>query len=204
MTRLLHLGDLEIALPLGAALGAWLMAAGAWRIALRWGGCFGAALLLVDASKVAHLGWGTDFSSIAFQAVSGHATVVAALYPFAAVVLLARRGPGAVRWTLTAGLLAAAAFAILLVASGEHSAAEAASGWLLGAAVSLAGITGMVAAVDVQRARVAPAQWWPLPVFVLAAWLMQSAHVGYWMIRLALALSGNSRPHAWDDWGACT
>jgi hypothetical protein len=30
---------------------------------------------------------------------------------------------------------------------------------------------------------------------------MESAHVGYWMIRMALALSGSERPHAWDDWG---
>lgn len=200
MTRVLHLGDLALALPLGAALAAWLLAAGAWRSALCWGGCFGAAVLLVGGTKVAHLGWGTDFAPFAFQAISGHATVVAALYPFAAWALLQGRGHAAPRLALAAALLLAAAYAGLLVASGEHSAAEAASGWLLGSAASLAGTAG---SGDLQRARMGQAMWWPLPAFMLAAWLMQSAHVGYWMIRLALALSGNSRPHAWGDWDAC-
>lgn len=200
LTRMLHLGDLELALPLGAALGAWLLAAGAWRTALCWGSSCGAALLLVGASKVAHLGWGTDFAPFAFQAISGHATVAAALYPFAAWVVLAHRGPTAARMGLAGGLLLAAMVAALLVAAGEHSAAEAASGALLGAAASLAGAAG---SADLARARLAPAALWTLPVFVLAAWLMQSAHIGYWMIRLALALSGNRHPYAWDDRDAC-
>lgn len=201
MTGVLQLGDLALALPLGAALAAGLLAAGAWRTALCWSGCFGAAVLLVGASKVAHLGWGTDFAPFAFQAISGHATVVAALYPFAAWALLDRQGRATARLALAGALLLAAAFAGLLVVSGEHSAAEAASGWLLGAAASLAGVAG---ARDLRRAQLAPAAWWSLAVFVLAAWLMQSAHVGYWMIRLALALSGNRRPYAWDERDACS
>lgn len=200
MTRLLHLGDLELALPLGTALGAWLLAAGAGRTALRWAGCFSAALLLVGASKVAHLGWCTDLAPLAFQAISGHATVAAALYPFAAWIVLARRGRATARIGLAGGLLLAAAVALLLVTSGEHSAAEAASGFLLGTAASLAGVT---ASVEPQRARLATAALWTLPVLLLAAWLMQSAHIGYWMIRLALTLSGSSHPCAWDDWQAC-
>lgn len=38
-------------------------------------------------------------------------------------------------------------------------------------------------------------------VFVASATLMQSAHVGYWMIKVALALSGNARPFPWDSGG---
>jgi hypothetical protein len=34
-----------------------------------------------------------------------------------------------------------------------------------------------------------------------AAWAMQQAHVGYWMIKLALALSGNETPFRWDRCG---
>jgi len=195
MLRVLHLGDLEVALPLGTALCAWLLAAGAWRTALRWGACFGAAVVLVGGSKIAHLGWGTDVGLLEFKAISGHATMVAALYPFAAWVVLASQGQAAARVGLALGLLLGAAVAALLVATGEHTGAEAASGWLLGASASLLGAAWPG---ELARARLLPAIWWSLPVFAIAAWLMEFAHVGYWMIRLALALSGNSHPYPWD------
>ncbi|WP_312514065.1 hypothetical protein [Massilia sp.] len=195
MMRMIHLGDLEVALPLAAALGAWLVAAGAWRTALRWGLCFGAAVVLVGGSKIAFLGWGTGLAALEFKALSGHATVVTALYPMLAWVLLYRQGPAASRVGLATGLGLGAVVAALLVVEGEHTGAEALGGWLLGAAVSLAGIA---LSRELRTARLLPGLWRSLPVFVVGAWLMESAHVGYWMVRVALALSGNSRPHAWD------
>lgn len=198
MMRLVHLGGLEVALPLAAALAAWLLAAGAWRTALRWGLCFVAAVLLVGGSKIAFLGWGTGFSALAFKALSGHATVVSALYPMLAWVLLCRQESVAQRIGLAAGLALGAAVAVLLVIGGEHTGTESAGGWLLGAGVSLAGV---VWSSDLRTARLLPGLWWSLPVFAVGAWLMESAHVGYWMVRLALALSGNSHPHAWDACG---
>lgn len=198
MLRVLHLGDLEVALPLGTALGAWLLAAGAWRTALRWGACFGAAVVLVGGSKIAHLGWGTEVGPVAFKAISGHATLVSALYPFAAWVVLVGQGRPAARVGLALGLLLGLLVAALLVASGEHTVAEASSGWLLGAAASLLGLAW---SDDLERARLLPAIWWSLPVFAIGAWLMEFAHVGYWMILVALALSGNSHPYPWDACG---
>ena len=38
-------------------------------------------------------------------------------------------------------------------------------------------------------------------IFFTSAWLMQSTHVGYWMIKVALALSGNTHPFEWDRCG---
>lgn len=198
MMRMLHFGDLDVALPLAAALAAWLFAAGAWRTALRWSLCFSAAVVLVGGSKIAFLGWGTGLAGLEFKAVSGHATVVAALYPVAAWVLLHQQGLIAARIGFGVALALAAMIAVLLVAGGEHSAAEAASGWLLGTGVSLAGIAW---SHDLRAARLLPGLWWSLPVFVIGAWLMESAHVGYWMVKLALALSGNSHPHSWDACG---
>lgn len=195
MMRMIHLGDLEVALPLAAALGTWLLAAGAWRTALRWGLCFGAAVVLVGGSKIAFLGWGAGLAALEFKALSGHATVVTALYPMLAWVLLYRQGHAASRVGLAAGLGLGAVVAALLVVEGEHTGAEALGGWLLGAAVSL---TGIALSRELRTARLLPGLWWSLPVFVVGAWLMESAHVGYWMVRVALALSGNSRPHAWD------
>lgn len=198
MMRLVHLGDLDVALPLAAALTAWLLAAGAWRTALRWGLCFAGAVLLVGGSKIAFLGWGTGFSALAFKALSGHATMASALYPMLGWVLLCRQGSVAQRIGLAAGLALGAAVAVLLVIEGEHTGTESAGGWLLGAGVSLAGVA---CSSDLRTARLLPGLWWSLPVFAVGAWLMESAHVGYWMVRLALALSGNSHPHAWDACG---
>lgn len=195
MLHVLHLGDLEVALPLGTALAAWLPAAGAWRTALRWGACFGAAVMLVGGSKIAHLGWDTNVGSLAFKAISGHATLVSALYPFAAWIALVGQGRAAARVGLALGLLLGLLVAGLLVASGEHTVAEASSGWLLGAAASLLGVAW---SGDLELARLLPAIWWSLPVFATGAWLMEFAPVGYWMIRIALALSGNSHPYPWD------
>jgi len=198
MLRVLHLGDLEVALPLGTALCAWLLAAGAWRTALRWGACFGAAVVLVGGSKIAHLGWGTDVGPLEFKALSGHAALVSALYPFAAWVVLLGQGRHAARVGLALGLLLGLLVAALLVANGEHTLAEASGGWLLGAAASLSGVAW---SGDLARARLLPAIWWALPVFAIGAWLMEFAHVGYWMILVALALSGNSHPYPWDVCG---
>lgn len=198
MMRIVHLGDLDVVLPLAAALAAWLFAAGAWRTALRWGLCFGAAVMLVGASKIAFLGWGTGLAAFEFKAVSGHATVVTALYPVAAWVLLYRPGVSAACIGFGTALGLGVAIAMLLVIGEEHTFAEAASGWLLGAAVSVAGVTW---SHDLRTARLLPGLWWSLPVFAIGAWLMQSAHVGYWMVKLALALSGNSHPHSWDTCG---
>ena len=195
---MLHLGDLELALPLAAALATWLLAAGAWRTALRWSLSFGTAVLMVGSSKIAFLGWGTGMAALEFKAISGHATVVAALYPMVGWVLLVRQGPVAARVALAGGMTLAAMIAALLVIDNEHSSAEAVSGWLLGAAVSLAGVAW---SGDLRTARPLTGVWWSLPVFTIGAWLMQFASVGDWMVRLALALSGNSHPHAWDACG---
>ena len=193
--RLLHLGDLDLALPLGAALAMCLFAAGAWRMALRWGLCFGAAVTLVAGSKIAFLGWGTALSALDFKALSGHATLVTSLYPVLAWTLLVKQGPVAARLALASGLALGALVAWLLVITGEHSALEAIGGWLLGAGVCLA---SLAPGPDLARARLVRGLCWSLPVFAIGVWLMESAHVGYWMVRLALALSGNHRPYPWD------
>jgi hypothetical protein len=273
MEKLVHLGDLEVVLPLAAALAAWLLAARAWRITLRWLLLFGAALGLVGITKIAFLGWGTGLQALDFKAISGHATCVTALYPFLAYIVLYRSdlageanrarnvagavnmpctetmartgkmpstgatvgaenmpgtetmarsariagsvcvahsryvakagklataGPLAAWLGLIAGLALGGVVSTLLVTSGEHSVAEALTGWLLGAAASLG---SAMTAPDLGGGRMLPTVWWTIPVFALGASLMESAHVGYWMIKMALALSGSERPYSWDTCG---
>jgi hypothetical protein len=76
------------------------------------------------------------------------------------------------------------------VATCQHSAAESLAGWLAGAAVTLAAV----------RFGGPPPALRPFAgvlsfVLVIAAgiWLMQWAHLGYWMIKAARLLAGHER-----------
>lgn len=184
--QLLELGSLSLTLPAAAAITALLLAWRAWRMACCWVLLFALGVGLVGASKIAFMGWGTGWQAICFKALSGHATGVTAVYPTLFYLLL--QGSPALRHAgLAAGLLLGAMVALALVATREHSAAEALAGWLMGATVSLAVI------------RLAGPLPPPRPVagllafgavFAFGAWLMQSAHIGWWMIKAARLLSG--------------
>lgn len=193
--RLLHLGDLELTLPLAVAAGGWLLAARAWRAAGAWALLYAGAMALVGGSKVAYLGWGTDIGALGFKAFSGHAAGVTAVYPVLGYLLCRPIGRA---WGLAsagAGLAFGLVLAVALVGQGEHAVAEAATGWLLGAGASLGTL------YQLERRGVTPgpaSAACAVALFLASAHLMQSAHVGYWMIRLALALSGNARPFSWD------
>ncbi len=195
-TQLFELGDLTLTLPLASAMAAGLLGARDWRAAGAWTVLFVLALALVGAAKLAFLGWGTGLPALDFKAPSGHAAGVSVVFP-TLLYLLLRHGQARLRRAgLILGVLLGAAVAVLLVAAGEHSPAEAWAGWLIGSGASLAAI---------RLAGPAPA---PRPlaglacaalVFAGVAWAMQRAQVGYWMVKVALALSGNARPFPWDS-----
>ncbi|MFC0252449.1 phosphoesterase [Massilia consociata] len=196
--QILHLGDLELTLPLAAAVGTWLLAARSWRAAAAWAVLYGGAVGLVGGSKIAYLAWGVDIPMLDFKAISGHATGVTAVYPLVGYLLCRHAGGRAGLAAMAAGLLLGAVVAVELVRQDEHSAAEAAAGWMLGAGVSVGTVYQTEpAGVSLNLASAASAAL----VFMVAASLMQSAHVGYWMIKVALALSGNARPYSWDSCG---
>jgi hypothetical protein len=219
----------------------------------------------VGASKIAYLGWGADIAALGFKAISGHATGVTAVYPLAAYLLCRTARPGLGLAAGGAGLMLGALVALELVLHGEHTVAEAAIGWLLGAGASIAtlyriersagvtksaspagarsshgrlpnvgvaqftggigspeGADKLVIAASRERARNSGglegvelagktgetvitgyilSACCAVLVFAASATLMQSAHVGYWMIKIALALSGNARPFSWDSGG---
>jgi hypothetical protein len=192
---LLHLGDLDVTIPAAAALTAWLAIARAWRIALWWSGLFALGLGLVGLNKIAFIGWGTGLPGLDFKAASGHAAGVTALLPMMLYLLLEGRTRTTRAAGVAAGLGLGLAMAMLLVRLEQHTAAEALAGWTLGALISLAGIKIAGAPTS---ARATHGLACSGMVFLLAAWMMQSAPVGYWMIRMALLLSGNRSPCAWD------
>ncbi|MGJ9420541.1 membrane-associated phospholipid phosphatase [Massilia sp. CMS3.1] len=194
----LHLGNLLLTLPLAIAIAAWLLAARDWRAAGRWLLLFAAALAIVGTSKVAFLGWGTGIPALRFQAFSGHAAGATTVFPVLFYLVLQRCPAPAAAIGAAAGLLLGAALAAVLVATGEHTAAEACAGWLIGAAASCS-------MLRIARTTRTPSLLTGLASGLLAyaatAWAMQQAQVGYWMIKVALALSGNRYPFRWDSCG---
>jgi membrane-associated phospholipid phosphatase len=197
-SQLLHLGDLSLTIPTGSAIAAWLLAGRAWRAAVGWTLVFGLALGLVAATKIAFMGWATGLPALDFKAVSGHATGFAAVFP-TLCYLLGRGRPAPTR-TLgaCAGLALAAVVAAALVHAGEHTLAEALAGWLIGAGVFLCAvhIAGDQPAPPPGRAIAFAAS-----AFLATAWILRSAPLNWWMIKVALVLSGNPAPIPWDTCG---
>ena len=113
--------------------------------------------------------------------------------------LLAQRCPSVVRSAAAVMALAlGTVVAVALVRAGEHTSIEAAAGWIVGMAA-------FVCTVHLASEITAPPVGVALPgaavAFVTTAWALRTVSVGYWMIRLATALSGNPYPHPWSICG---
>jgi hypothetical protein len=224
--QLFHLGDPMLTLPAGSAIAAWLLATRAWRAAFGWILVFGLALGLVAATKIAFMGWATGLPGLAFKAVSGHATGFAAVFPTLCWLAVPARASPARALLAGAALALSAVVAAALVHAGEHTLAEAAAGWLIGTCAFLytawlAGGApgGQALAPASASAPAAAAASVPAPVpahrsasasaalacaalaFVASAWVLRSAPLNYWMIKVALVLSGNAAPVPWDHCG---
>lgn len=199
-TALVHLGDLDLTLPLAAAAFGWMAAARSWRLAMMWGLLFGGGVLLVGASKVAFMAWGSGLPALGFKSFSGHATGVTAVFPTLFYLLLRGFGGTLRRAGVALGLGLGLVVGVLLVILDYHSAAEAVAGCLLGAAISLAWIR--LAGNDAGAPSPASVGWFAL-VFLAGTWLMSYTHVGWWMIRLAMLLSGNAKPYPLSSADTC-
>jgi len=197
-SKLFHLGDLSLTLPTGCAIAGWLLASRAWRPALGWSLVFGLALALVAATKVAFLGWATGLPTLGYRAVSGHAAGFTAAFPTLCWLLTQRGTPSARVGAVVGALGLGAVVATALVHAGEHTPAEAIAGWIIG-------MVAFLCAVHLVGDAPAPPTGEALAcaglVFCATAWALDSVSVGYWMIRLALVLSGNHYPYPWDTGG---
>jgi hypothetical protein len=197
-SKLFHLGDLSLTLPAGSAIAAWLLAGRAWRAALGWCLVFGLALGLVAATKVAFLGWDTGLPALGYKAVSGHAAGFTAAIPTLCWLVTQRCAPPVRRGAALLALGLGVAVAMALVHAGEHTPAEAVAGWIIGTAAFLC-------TVHLAGSAPAPPTGRAIACAALAsgatALALHAVSVGYWMVRLALALSGNSYPYPWDNCG---
>jgi len=186
--RLVQLGDLEMTLPSAAGIAASLMASRAWRMALLWLLLFLTCIGLVGASKIAFMGWGTGWHAVGYKALSGHAAGVTAVFPMLFFLLLHGRYASARPLGLVTGLALGALVALMLVVLREHSLAEVSAGWAVGAMVSIAAIR---LADGLPALPLLPSALWFALAFAAGMCLMESAHIGYWMIKAARLLSGN-------------
>lgn len=195
-TQVFHLGDLSLTLPTGGAVTAWLLAGRAWRAALGWTLAFVLALALVAANKIAFMGWAAGLPWLDFKAASGHATGFTAVFPTLCYLLTRDWTPRARALAAGGALALALVVAAALVAAGEHTAAEAVAGLLIGSSVFL-GTVWLAGDLPPPSGRaVASAAL----AFLTIAWLIRGVPVAYWMIRAALALSGKATTTPWNSY----
>ncbi|WP_426109600.1 hypothetical protein [Massilia sp. PWRC2] len=132
-----HLGDLPLTLAAAAAMSVWMMTSRLWRLAVCWTLLFLTAIMLVTASKIAFLLWDVGSQAINFSALSGHATGATAVLVVFLHLVMQRFDGRFGNAGIVAGLLLGGLLCLALVVRHEHTIAEAAAGWLVGA---LAGV----------------------------------------------------------------
>src|SRR6478736_1693940 len=130
-------GDSGLLLPLGLLIALWLASSRrTWPAAGLWILIFGAASMLVLASKLAFLGWGVGSARLNFTGISGHTMLSASVWPVV-LWLLASRGTHELRVGLAVfGWVLAACIGVSRLAIYAHSGSEVAAGYALGVAVS--------------------------------------------------------------------
>jgi hypothetical protein len=206
---LLHLGDLGFTVPAAVAIAAALFVSRAGRGALCWSLLFCAGMLLVGANKIAFMAWGVGIDQLGFKAASGHAAGATAVLPlllYLTLLLLSPEGHAGVaaraqagahlrHASMATGLGLGAVVAVQLVLRCEHSVSEALAGCAVGAAVSIAAMRRAGA----PRLRPGAAALCAGAAFLLAAYLMESLHVAYWMVKAARLLSSGASLHDLGD-----
>jgi len=194
--QLIYLGDLRLTLALAAAVFVWLLAAQAYRVAVYWCLAAGSAFGVVAASKIMYMGWGLQVSLVDFKALSGHAAGAAAVLPVVLYLVSKSYGHNKNFFALLGGWLLSVAVACALVINEEHSASEAFAGWSCGTLASSGTLMKMrKTRIQPPHASLAGA----LVTAVLISACIEIVPVGWWMINIALALSGARRIHAWSE-----
>lgn len=191
------LGGLNVTALLALAIGAWLVGARSWRLALAWCLLFCGAMALAAATQMAFIGWGIGIRALAFTGFSGHATRAAAVFPVAFYLLAERRRDAWRHAALLAGALLAVGVALARVKIGAHTPSEAVAGCVLGLAAAGLFVARTRAARDFSPR--------PLLLGLLAATVLLpradplDAH--QWLTAAALKLSGRDRVYLRDNWG---
>jgi len=194
--NLIYLGDLRLTVSLAGAVSAWLLAAHLHRLAFYWCIAVGSALGAVATSKIIYLVWGLQLCHLDFKAASGHAAGAAAVYPVVVCLGTMSCGRNIKYFALLAGWGLSIAVASALIGEGEHSPAEAVTGWCSGALASACTCVRLRETIlrpSLQGVGAA------LAATLLIAFCMQALPVGWWIIKTALLLSGGRQLYPWND-----
>ena len=193
-----RLGEAQILLPVALAVSLWLARRRhAWPLVPWWLALLCATAALTLATKLAFIGWGVGSAALDFTGISGHALFAAAVLPPRAGLAAARAARPLQRLAWALGVALAALVAVSRLAIGVHSPSEVASGFVLGALVSLA----VLAAVR-RRAPPAVPLWLPalmLLWFTGAPAAAPPSQTHGLVTRLALVLSGHETPYTRAD-----
>lgn len=189
-------GNAMLLLPLAAWIVVTLWFDGERHAARRWAWSFGAAVLLVLATKVAFLGWGVGSRALDFTGISGHSTLAAAVLPMMAWWLTEAGAPSLRRAAIVAAVLLALVVALSRVFLSAHSISEVVAG------IALGSLAAWSAVPRVGHDRVNTPLRWVAAVLLLVVTTGSSvgdsdeAH-GI-VARLALALSGRAAVYTRD------
>jgi hypothetical protein len=198
LVRLVHIGDSTLMIPVAAAIATFLLLNRAWNLTLWWAVLFLSSLALVIVSKIAFIGWGFGIKTIDYKAISGHATLTAAVLPvmFNLILQILKFGPHHAGIFL--GLSLAFFVSVCLVVYGFHTSSEAIFGSMLGSIVSLFFLR-IVAGSSKIFCFSACAIIMSITTFILLHYaILISAQ--YWMTSIALHLSGHDTPYSWHTW----
>ena len=193
---IIDIGHTAVALPLAAAIAAWLVTGRAWKLALCWCLMFAAGLGLVALSKIAYLGWDAGIPAIGFKALSGHALCTTAVIPVLLFVLL-QGAPGSWRrGGVILGIWISVGLGVLLVRFDYHTASEVLASFMLGTLISL-GYMRLAEALPAPRI-----DRWTVPLSISAFLLIFALNpsvINYRLVDVALFLSGRDQPFQWTE-----
>jgi len=191
-----HLGSAGLIVPMLLLLALGLWRSGQGRAMGVWLSWVVVASVFVLGSKIAFLGWGLGIASLDFTGASGHVALAAIVLPAWLGCLMAGGGSRISLVGILIGLLVAALVCWSRVALGAHSLSESIAGWLVGAGTS-------AIAFKVMNGR-APASWPTKAAGIILFLAFNETTSNYmpthdWETRLALALSGQARPHRREE-----
>ena len=192
--QIIDIGHTAVMVPAAGAIAVWLISARAWRLALCWCLIFGAGLGLVALSKIAYLGWGLEFPSIGFKALSGHAWRATAVIPVLFFVLLQGVPDAWRKLGFALGVAFSIGLGVLLVIFKFHTVSEVIPSTILGLVAGLAFVrlSHVLPAPSVSRSAVATG----LITFVVICVLRPST-INHHLVDVALYFSGRDQPYRW-------
>ena len=191
-------GNSLLLLPAAACICIGVWSSGDRRAAIRWALCFGAAVLLVLATKLAFLGWGIGIRGLDFTGISGHSALAASVLPMFAWWLTREQVPAIRR----CAVLLAVAFALVVgvsrVVLSTHSVAEVVAGLLLGSLVAWGAMPRAQGA-----GRGGMFRWAALAGLLVLGFMPgpgNSEEAHGLVVRIALQLSGRAQPYSRAAW----